>query len=460
MALPLGRGVGRIRTPLLIRDFLTGQGAFAEDPPEDLSQRFNEGAYVAQIHQRVKQHIIQRSKELRFKYQYQWPRRHSFNARINDLLLLGLLVKTGEAAPEKVEPQERGAGQLGSAGGFSKKLWVRLAPGADTRPEWADLMGYIDRYYAEKALAEGRPPPNIRPKRGELPTAIQEPQALEAPEAPEQLRPRRRRAAEAAATPEILEAVQRLEQQRQLLQRSAVNLYLNGINANSFENLGRIIGEFHVQVLRLYGRTPFPDLPEALEILNNCLRVLLSETAMTQRRVQAVNNCRNSARLVAEAITRPLQPPEAAPAAPQRPQAPARARRTRRPATEEAPPAPTPPEEEASEEAVAAEALEAITERWQAAIGRIAGWERPNSTNATNLLDRFVQEVTEAHPEIREDDVDSVVDDVRQLLEEYQTTERSDFDTSEDYQEARAEAWQGFVDELGDVDFSGLEVGG
>jgi hypothetical protein len=112
------------------------------------------------------------SKELRFKYQ--WPRRHSFNARISDLLLLGLLVKTGEAAPEKVEPRERGAGQLGSAGGFSKKLWVLLAPGADTRPEWADLMGYIDRYYVAKALAEGRPPPNIRPQRRELATALQQ----------------------------------------------------------------------------------------------------------------------------------------------------------------------------------------------------------------------------------------------------------------------------------------------
>jgi hypothetical protein len=99
------------------------------------------------------------SKTLRFKYQ--WPRRHSFNARINDLLTLGLLVKTGEAAPERVEPRERGAGRLGTAGGFSKKLWVRLAPQADTRPEWADLMGYIDRYYTEKALAEGRAPLNI-----------------------------------------------------------------------------------------------------------------------------------------------------------------------------------------------------------------------------------------------------------------------------------------------------------
>jgi hypothetical protein len=102
----------------LIRDYFTGDGAFAEDPPEELAERRAEGAYVAQAHQRIKQHIKQLSKELHFKYQ--WPRRHSFNARINDLLLLGLLVKTGEAAPERVEPRERGAGQLGSAGAFPK----------------------------------------------------------------------------------------------------------------------------------------------------------------------------------------------------------------------------------------------------------------------------------------------------------------------------------------------------
>ena len=57
MALPLGRGVSRIRTPLLIRDYLAGQGPFAEDPAEELAERLVAGAYVAQIHQRVKQYI-------------------------------------------------------------------------------------------------------------------------------------------------------------------------------------------------------------------------------------------------------------------------------------------------------------------------------------------------------------------------------------------------------------------
>ena len=87
MVLPLltGRGVSPIRTPILIRDYLTGQGAFADDPPEELAQRLVEGAYVAQIHQRIKEYIKQYTRETRRTYQ--WPRRHSFHARINDCLL-------------------------------------------------------------------------------------------------------------------------------------------------------------------------------------------------------------------------------------------------------------------------------------------------------------------------------------------------------------------------------------
>jgi hypothetical protein len=74
MVLPLltGRGVSPIRTPILIRDYLTGQGAFADDPPEELAQRLVEGAYVAQIHQRIKQYVRQWSKEPH--RQYQWLR--------------------------------------------------------------------------------------------------------------------------------------------------------------------------------------------------------------------------------------------------------------------------------------------------------------------------------------------------------------------------------------------------
>jgi hypothetical protein len=56
--------------------------------------------------------------------------------------------------------------------------------------------------------------------------------------------------------------------------------------------------------------TPFPDLAEALEILQNCFAGLREQRQMTQLRVQAVDFCRCAARLVAEALSRPLQQTE------------------------------------------------------------------------------------------------------------------------------------------------------
>jgi hypothetical protein len=411
----------------LIRDYFTGDGPFAEDPPEELAQRRIEGAYVAKVHQRVKQYIKQVSKELRFKYQ--WPRRHSFNARINDLLLLGLLVKTGEAAPEKVEPQQRGAGQLGSAGGFSKKLWVRLAPGADTRPEWADLMGYIDRYYMEKALAEGRPPPNIRPQRRELATALQPVGQVAEPV----LRRPRRRAQVSEVTPEVLEVVRQFEERRVVLRRAAAALSISGVNATNFETVGRATGEFYTQVLRVYGTTPFPDLPEALEFLQNCVRNLQAETEMTQRRVQAVNFCRESARRVAEAISRPLEPPEAGPEAPeQAPRAAAPPRRVRRTRAAASTPAPA-----AEPVAPPVETLTGLTVV-EEAHARLKDM-RPNVKSGERALDKLETQGVE-------------VGEAREKLEEYQAITRDDYEGgregAEEYRNAREEAWTDFLDTL------------
>jgi hypothetical protein len=83
------------------------------------------------------------------------------------------------------------------------------------------------------------------------------------------------------ATPEVLEVVRQLEERRELLRRAAAALSISGINADNFENVGRATGDFYAQVLRLYRRTPFPDLPEALELLQNCMRNLQAETEMT-----------------------------------------------------------------------------------------------------------------------------------------------------------------------------------
>ena len=109
-------------------------------------------------------------------------------------------------------------------------------------------------------------------------------------------------------------------------------------------------------------------------------------------------------------------------------------------------------EEAAAEEAAHAAAMEAVieaaTERWKAVENRITGWARPNSTNAANLLDRFVQEMVEAFPDVDnlEDGLDAAISEVRSALEVYQEAEPED----------REDAWGDFVSGLSDVDFSTL----
>jgi hypothetical protein len=276
MVLPLlmGRGVSPIRTPILIRDYLTGPGAFADDPPEELAQRLVDGAYVAQIHQRIKQYIKQYTRETRRTYQ--WPRRHSFQARINDLLMLGLLVETGTRA----EPEHRGAGRLGTARGFSERVWVRLAPEAATRPEWADPLGYLIRLKQQQDPSSYQ---NIRVTGAVLATV-----ALP--------RPRRRRrqrlvetAVERLAEPlvEAPEGLEELDRERQALRTDAESVAERGLTVNDFEGLRRVVQEFNTRITRVYGQAPFPDLAEALETLGTCMAGLEEQRQLTQQRVQA-----------------------------------------------------------------------------------------------------------------------------------------------------------------------------
>ena len=52
-----GRGASSIRTPLLIRDYLSGQGVFPEDTPEERAARPTQGDYIARMHRRIKLYI-------------------------------------------------------------------------------------------------------------------------------------------------------------------------------------------------------------------------------------------------------------------------------------------------------------------------------------------------------------------------------------------------------------------
>jgi hypothetical protein len=58
---------------------------------------------------------------------------------------------------------------------------------------------------------------------------------------------------------------------------------LTGISPDAFERLARDVRAFNTRVRRIYGQTPFLDLAEALEILQNCAVNLTAERDLTQR---------------------------------------------------------------------------------------------------------------------------------------------------------------------------------
>lgn len=378
-----GRGASDIRTPALIRDYFTGTGPFAEDPPEELAQRRAEGAYVAQVHQRIKQYIRESAPK------YQWPRRHSFQARINDLLMLGLLEETGR----REEPGHRGAGRLGIAKGFSERVWVRLAPEAAIRPEWADPLGYLillkqhqDPSSYQNIRKSGRVLATGVPARA--PVRVPARVSVRAPELAPGLR----------VVP--IESLTALEAQRQELHTAAQDVEVRGRDVRDFEGLRREVREFNATAIRVLGGRPFPDLADALQILQDCNAGLAAERQMTQQRVQALNNCRAGARLVAEALSRPLGIPAPGPSAPS---------------------------------AVSAETT-IVRQAWDRLVG-----SRPNSAFAERILDRLEAQGVD-------------VAEARDQLEEYQAITRDDYEGgkegSEEYREARQEAWDAFLEAL------------
>ena len=112
---------------------------------------------------------------------------------------------------------------------------------------------------------------------------------------------------------------------------------------------------------------------------------------------------------------------------------------------------------EEEETGIASETIDQITERWQAIVDRVTGWQRPNSGNATKLMDKFVEEISADDTlGVSEDRLDELIADAREKLQEYQDIDRSDYDDAESYSEGRADAWQEFVDSL-EVDFTELE---
>lgn len=374
---------------------------------------------MARIHQRVKAKLQQENPKkpaatlLRKEIpeylwpRYQWPRRHSFQTLINDLVTLKLLEKTGVTEPA----QERGAGQPGKRREFSLRTWVRLTPGSEGQKEWADPKGYAARTY-----------PNVRAPGRELATTITTPLPP---------RERRRRSGRAAGEAEreapLRAAGEQLERRRATIHDRLVAVSQRATRVETFRAAERVATEFLTDARALYVTEQFPRAQEALGLLINCIAGLERDIELPLRRETAVNFCRNAARLLAESMTIQLQPPT--PVA-----APAPGRRGRRR------PGPAPPEPQP------------VVEEAPPAIPTIELPERFTVRTAERLR-RHLEVLNQLEEEAVEAEVSRLSDIITRWYEAAQEAEAEE-ETKDRPNEARLETLQErtqFLDELDDA---------
>lgn len=259
-----------------------------------------EGDYVARIHQALKLRIA----ELRPGYQY--PRRHSFQTRIEELITLGLLERTGRKEP----PQERGAGVLGTAGGFQERTWVRIVSAQEASDLWNDPMkAILERYGLERPAIFKRPKrPRARLKRVEAPPE----EALR----PDGRRRPRRRAVVEEATEVVSEALEethtQLDLRRQGLLDQATSAARSGEALEIFQSLERDLAEFLDRVRPYYRVHPLSDAITDLGTLTGCIQSF--STARTRNQIQrALSACRSGSEVIAIDLSTPLPLPDRTP---------------------------------------------------------------------------------------------------------------------------------------------------
>lgn len=299
MVTPRGRATSPIRVPQLLRDYLAGTVMGAADSTEQAALRLQEGDYIAHIHQRVKARIKELAEEFTISYQY--PRAHSFASLVANLLLLGLLERTGR----REEPEERGAGKVGTGGGFQARTYVRLASGWQGRPEWRNPMAYVVALYAGLAPPEAPAPPPPTPPRPPPPA----PRRRRGPAPP-------RAAPTAPPPPPVVPEAQLAD-----LEFSRANLVAALLVAESatspaeFQALLQEAETFLAQVRSLFRISPFPGAQGDLDLLRNCI-ILLERASTAASQAIALSNCQNSARVLAESLSPPRVSRRVTPAAP------------------------------------------------------------------------------------------------------------------------------------------------
>ncbi len=310
-----GRRTSRVKTPALVRAYLMGED-FSSDyatgrpdrpddpdgPDEQAATRFAQGDYVSRMHKRIKWRIRQmdaeRKKEKPYGWRpYQYPRHHSFQSFLNNLVLLGLVEKTSRREP----------GVRATVPGFEERHWYRLTQGSADRPEWLDPMLYIAlRFYPgiRKGIVPGMTPPRRRPPSRVTRTGEPKRRVMLTPPGPGQ-----------DQLTALQTRQQRLAQQAQLLQDSSQPRV---VQLPMFQRLLADGRAFLRDLDAFDPQHPLIDLADALNTLEACGAALADQRAMTTERATALRSCQNAARLVGEALEPTLKMPKARRAAPAR----------------------------------------------------------------------------------------------------------------------------------------------
>ena len=108
------------------------------------------------------------------------------------------------------------------------------------------------------------------------------------------------------------------------------------------------------------------------------------------------------------------------------------------------PPRPTPPPPPEIPEEEPEEVPEAVQERWDTLVDGLKRWTTIRPADAERILRRFAEKEGVAP-----------MDDALDRLQEYRDITRQDYETAEEYRDARGDAWQEFLDALDEVE---LEV--
>ena len=160
-----GRSFSKVRTPALVRDYLSGE-AFPSEEGTGEAIDPQRGDYLASIHR----HLKRRIKEL--DPAYHWPRYHSFVQLIRHLMKLRLVEHTGETETSDVlvlqgDPPEGaspGDLRLDPARGFQQRYYWRLTPDSQSDPAWENPMASIRAIYGIELVARPRAPRRVPPE--------------------------------------------------------------------------------------------------------------------------------------------------------------------------------------------------------------------------------------------------------------------------------------------------------